>query len=154
MTFLKCSEAKFRSRNFKPTLPILSSNLSLKFKSAGPARRNGSAGACRDRRQGQSKRHALLGRHCEHGAGRGSRAGTRGSREGGRRVLPEGRPGIQVIVLHLAASRDELAWFHSRIGEMRSIYADSRVLTARLRSFANSVIINMPIPLTQMCQCR
>ena len=31
MTFLKCSEAKFRSRNFKPTLPILSSNLSLKF---------------------------------------------------------------------------------------------------------------------------
>ena len=112
------------------------------------AGRNGSAGACRDRRQGQSKRHALLGRHRAHSAGRGSGAGARGSREGGRRVLPEGRPGTQVIVLHLAASRDELAWFHPRIGEMRSIYADSRVLTARLRLFANSVIINMPIPLT------
>lgn len=31
-------------------------------------------------------------------------AGARGSREGGRRILPEGRPGTQVIVLHLAAS--------------------------------------------------
>ena len=51
-------------------------------------------------------------------------------------------------MLHLAASRDELAWFQPRIGEMRSIYADSRVLTARLRLFANSVIINTPIPLT------
>ena len=31
-------------------------------------------------------------------------AGVQGSREGGRRVLPEGRPGTQVVVLHLAAS--------------------------------------------------
>ena len=31
MTFLKCPESKFWSLNFKPTLPILSSNLSSKF---------------------------------------------------------------------------------------------------------------------------
>ena len=33
-------------------------------------------------------------------------AGVQGSREGGRRILPEGRPETQVIVLHLAASWD------------------------------------------------
>ena len=31
MTFSKCPEGKFRSLNFKPTLPILSSNLLPKF---------------------------------------------------------------------------------------------------------------------------